>query len=175
MLDLEPSRVPVDERDEIAHQIAFYLRLARERLGLDLRPPTFDLALRGVAAGKADLARWHLRFNRTLLLDNREHFLVHTVGHEVAHLVVHARWRRRTAPHGKEWKSVMAAFALPCHVTHRYDVAKVRTRRATFLYRCECNEAIALGPVRHRRARRGTVYFCRRCNTAITPLAPASA
>lgn len=165
--DLELRHVDAATRAEIEARIAYFLALARTRVGLDLRVPSYDVALRGVAAGKADLQRWHLHFNPQLLNENREHFMTHTVGHEVAHLVVYARWGANTKPHGSEWRAVMDAFGLPPRATHRYDVSRLRGARSPYVYRCRCDGDVRLGPLRHTRIRRGVVYFCRRCRAAL--------
>jgi SprT protein len=131
------------------------------------RPPTFDVSLRGLMAGKAHLQRWHLQFNAVLLRENREHFLRQTVGHEVAHLLIHATTRGRAKPHGTEWRALMRAFGLETRATHDYDVSNLRRSRAPYVYRCHCDGDIRLGPVRHRRIARGVAYFCRRCKTPL--------
>lgn len=158
---------PATDVELVALRIRYFRELAATRLALRLAPPTFDLGLRGAVAGKADLRRWHLRFNAQLLRQNRDHFLEHTVGHEVAHLVVHALWGPRPKPHGPEWREVMSAFGLPPQVTHRYDVTGLARPRSPFVYRCGCGGETFLGVVRHRRMRRGVRYFCRRCRAEL--------
>lgn len=130
--------------------------------------PTLDVSLRGLMAGRAHLQRWHLQFNAALLRDNREHFLRQTVGHEVAHLLVYVTTRGRAKPHGAEWKALMRAFSLETRATHDYDVSRLRRGRASYVYRCGCNDDVRLGPTRHRRILRGAVYFCRRCKGSLT-------
>lgn len=65
-----------------------------QRLAIPFSIPTFDLKLRGLAAGRAHLRHAHLSFNPVFLRENRSHFLLHTVAHEVAHLVAYAVWGR---------------------------------------------------------------------------------
>jgi SprT protein len=152
---------------DVARGVALYVALAETHFSMRLRLPSFDMTLRGLAAGRADLTRWHLRFNATLLRENREHFLKHTVGHEVAHLVTFALWGRRAKPHGHEWRAVMAVYGLPAHATHRYDVSNIPRRRSPYVYRCRCENDVFFGSLRHKRTRRGVRYFCRRCGAPL--------
>lgn len=160
---------PLDETlcVEVDARVRGFIALANTWFAINLDMPSWDARLRGALAGKAHLQRWHLQFNASLLRANQEHFLLHTVGHEVAHLVVWARTRRRTKPHGAEWKAVMQVFGLETRATHDYDVSALRRARAPFVYRCSCPGDLHLGRVRHQRAARGVTYLCRRCRTPI--------
>ena len=140
------------------------MTLARALCAVPLPAPTVDFRLRGTAAGKAWFRRWHLQFNGLLLARYPEHFLRHTVGHEVAHLVAMAAFGAHIRPHGPEWRSVMAHFSLPPDVTHSYDVTGISRRRSPFVYRCGCPEPVCFGAMRHRRSGNGVGYFCRRCD-----------
>ena len=152
---------------ELDARIRGYIALANVLLNAQVKMPSWDTHLRGVLAGKAHLQRWHLQFNPILLRANQEHFLLQTVGHEVAHLVAWARHRTPMKPHGPEWKAVMRAFRLETRVTHDYDVSMLRRPRAPFVYHCACPGELRLGHVRHQRAARGLRYFCRRCRVLI--------
>ncbi len=152
---------------ELHARICGFVALANVSLATDLRVPTWDARLRGALAGKAHLQRWHLQFNATLLRANQEHFLLQTVGHEVAHLVVWARYRMRVKPHGAEWKAVMRVFGLETRATHDYDISTLRRTRSPFVYRCACPGDIHLGALRHQRVARGARYVCRRCRAPI--------
>ena len=154
-------------RAELNARIRGYITLANMSFATRLRMPDWDARLRGALAGKAHLQRWYLQFNATLLRGNQEHFLVQTVGHEVAHLVVWALYGVRVKPHGVEWKTVMRAFGLETRATHDYDVSSLRRARAPFVYRCACPGDLHLGSLRHQRVARGVTYFCRRCRTPI--------
>ena len=160
---------PLDETlcAELDARVRGFVALADASFATNLPVPSWDARLRGALAGKAHLQRWHLQFNATLLRGNQEHFLLQTVGHEVAHLVVWALYRTRVRPHGGEWKTVMRAFGLETRATHDYDVSMLRRSRSPFVYRCGCPEELHLGKVRHKRAARGVKYLCRRCHTPI--------
>ena len=152
---------------ELDARIRSYVALANASFATCLRAPGWDARLRGALAGKAHLQRGYLQFNATLLRGNQEHFLVQTVGHEVAHLVVWALYGVRVKPHGVEWKTVMRVFGLETRATHDYDVSGLRRARSPFVYRCGCPGELYLGGLRHKRVARGVTYFCRRCHTRI--------
>lgn len=160
---------PLDETlsAELDARVRGFIVLANSTFATKLTVPSWDARLRGALAGKAHLQRWHLQFNASLLRANQEHFLLQTVGHEVAHLVAWARFRRRVKPHGAEWKAVMRVFGLETRATHDYDVSMLRRARSPFVYRCGCPGELHLGRVRHQRVAHGTTYFCRRCHTPI--------
>jgi SprT protein len=160
---------PLDETlcAELDARVLGFIALANTSFATNLRVPSWDARARGALAGKAHLQRWHLQFNASLLRANQEHFLLQTVGHEVAHLVVWARTRMRVKPHGAEWKAVMRVFGLETRATHDYDVSMLRRARSPFVYRCGCPGDIHLGSLRHKRVARGVTYFCRRCHTPI--------
>jgi SprT protein len=149
----------------IISQVEFYLNRAQAYFEVTLKQPEILLNQRGMAAGCADLSRWRLRFNPTLYQENREHFLIHTVGHEVAHLVAHALYGR-VPPHGKAWQQIMLnVFELPPNRVHHYAIGSVQGRRVT--YRCDC-QTHALSIRRHNAIIRGQVYRCRRCQADLT-------
>ncbi|MBI3774720.1 MAG: SprT-like domain-containing protein [Gammaproteobacteria bacterium] len=163
------STQPLDETlcAELDARVRGFIALANATYDTCLAVPSWDARLRGALAGKAHLQRGHLQFNASLLRANQEHFLLQTVGHEVAHLVVWARYRGRVKPHGAEWKAVMRDFGLETCATHDYDVSMLRRTRSPFVYRCACPGDLYLGRVRHQRVARGVTYFCRRCRTPI--------
>ena len=160
---------PLDETlcAELDLRVRGFIALANTSFAAGMRVPSWDARLRGALAGKAHLQRWHLQFNAILLRGNQEHFLLQTVGHEVAHLVVWALYRARVKPHGTEWKTVMRTFELETRATHDYDVSMLRRTRSPFVYRCACPGELHLGSLRHTRVGRGVTYLCRRCHTPI--------
>ena len=63
----------------------------------------------------------------------------------------------------------MHALGLPALRCHNYDVSNARTRtQSRHFYRCDCR-AHSISQVMHNRIRRGGIYSCRRCGTAIRP------
>lgn len=146
---------------------------ARELYRLDLPPATIDFSLRGRCAGQARLgreARPRLRINLQLLAENLEDFLVVTIPHEVAHLVVlwQARQRRsRPRPHGPEWQAVMRdCFALEPVRCHDYQTTPARVVRRPFIYACPCREH-RLTSTMHNRIRLAGGAACRNCRKVL--------
>jgi len=134
------------------------------------------LNLRGKSAGqyRYDPRRRTstLRFNKALLDYYGAQFIEETVGHEVAHLVVHQYYGRNVKPHGAEWQYVMKSVLNQEPTTrHRYDLNVVPSVRKTqqFSYVCKCIDKVhKLGATRHNRASSGVgQYACRRCKAIL--------
>ena len=98
--------------------------------------------------------------------ENQQHFITHTVPHEVAHLLVYQLYGR-TKPHGKEWQQIMnQIFDLTAKTTHQYDVSNVKGK--TFTYACQCAEH-QLTIRRHNKIVRDNIkYICRLCKHSLT-------
>ena len=137
--------------------------------GKTLDCPRLAFDLRGRGAGLAvyqprkfmaepDL----IRLNPTLLEQHPDEMLDETIPHEWAHIVAHRLFGPRIKPHGQEWRAVMAAFGKTPEVQHRMDVEPSRKLRR-FKYHCACPDGVELTSIRHKRARRGTGYLCRKC------------
>lgn len=127
--------------------------------------PTISYKVRGAKAGVAYLQQNEVRFNPVLLAENGQAFIQQVVPHELAHLLVYQQFGR-VQPHGKEWQMMMEqVLGVPAEVYHRFDLANVRGQ--TFTYRCACMQH-ELSLRRHNSAQRGTVYHCRKCQTALT-------
>lgn len=138
--------------------------------------PRVRLDLRGRVAGQAI---WHvggrteLRFNTDIAQRHRDHFLRHTVAHEVAHLVTVACFGR-VRPHGPEWRSIMRHFGIQdptrCH-DYTLDEAGLQRQRR-WDYACACMRH-QLSTTRHNRVQRNrTSYHCRRCGTPLRRAGP---
>ncbi|KEQ17317.1 hypothetical protein GZ78_16020 [Endozoicomonas numazuensis] len=125
--------------------------------------PEVRLDLNGEKAGQAWMERNLLRLNLQLLKENQEHFLEHTIGHEVPHLIADRHFVRKIRPYGREWQFIMEhVFQLPARRTHSYDTS--RTSKRPFLYTCQCEgKTIPLTRIRHNRAIKGTNYLCTSC------------
>ncbi|QUM77707.1 SprT family zinc-dependent metalloprotease [Moritella sp. 24] len=139
---------------------------AEQRLNRNFPRPQINFNQRGKAAGSARLQTNELRFNPVLLRENQQHFIAHTVPHEVAHLLVYQIFGR-TKPHGKEWQQIMnKIFDLTAKTTHEYDVSSVKGK--TFTYACQCTEH-QLTIRRHNKIVRDNVkYICRFCRKSLT-------
>jgi len=138
---------------------------AEQRLNRTFPRPEVNFNQRGKAAGSARLQTNELRFNPILLQENQQHFITHTVPHEVAHLVVYQIYGR-TKPHGKEWQHIMnQIFDLAAKTTHQYDVSTVKGK--IFTYACQCTDH-QLTIRRHNKIIRGNVkYICRYCKQSL--------
>jgi len=134
-------------------EIHFRRQFERARLAFDLR---------GMAAAVAYPSRSAIRINRRLLEKNAEDFLLNTIPHEVSHLIayrLHGQW---IAPHGVEWAAIMRdVYGLEPLRCHHYDVRASLT--TAYRYRCGCESGHTFTTRRHNNARRGRLYFCRRC------------
>jgi SprT protein len=159
-----------------------YIDKARSLYDIEIPYPSIEFNLKGTTAGKANASR--IRFNATLLSENTETFLLRTVPHEVAHVVVQHKYpnanscyrtyngsyRRNIKPHGKEWKQVMRDFEVEdIGRCHSYDTENVRSSRSSrsslarsFSYKCAC-QIYNLTIVRHRRILKGQTYSCKKC------------
>jgi SprT protein len=128
--------------------------------------PEITLDQRGKIAGCAKLQENKLKLNPKLFAENQQEFLEAVIPHEVCHLLVFTLYGR-VKPHGIEWKSLMRnLYGLPGKATHNMDVTSVSQK--TVPYQCECGP-VPLTIRRHNKTLKGTQYFCRRCNTALTP------
>lgn len=155
---------------QVEARVAELVTLARDH---GLRGGTWHARhdLRGRAAGQARPADGELRFNPLLGAANWEHFLQHTVAHEVAHLVAWWTWGRRTLGHGPRWQQVMALFGSPAERCHPYDVSTSSAwQQRRWDYRCACPTLHRLTTTRHRRVERGQAeYRCRCCGEVLLP------
>ena|SRR5476649_2908584 len=120
---------------------------------------------RGTIAGTAWLDQWEIRLNPVLLLANEASFIDEVIPHELAHLLVYRQFGR-VAPHGKEWRWMMASVLnTEPRRTHEFDLATVRTN--TFHYLCAC-QSHQLTVRRHNRILRGEAqYRCRHCGDVL--------
>jgi len=124
--------------------------------------PHISFALRGQKAGCAHLQENRLRFNESLYRENRSHFLLQTVAHEVAHLVAYQQFGDNIRPHGKQWQSIMReVYGLKPDRCHPYVIAE--KPRQGFIYRCACAEDVIFSAKRHTLVQKGRHYRCLRC------------
>jgi len=164
---------------QACEQVRYWIDRARNLTGASAKRlpiPSVGFDLRGRAAGQAMLARRRrdtdrIRINAALLASHPDDILAETVPHEVAHVAVHRIHGHGARPHGPEWKALMTAFGVapePCHTLPTEPARRLRH----FRYACGCDEPAWLTSIRHKRARRGTRYMCRRCGERLVA-APA--
>jgi predicted SprT family Zn-dependent metalloprotease len=132
MMNIGIPRTP-EEFDALRRKavevVKYYVELANEKLGINLKMPKVTFDIKGTAGGYAHVgAKNWIQLNPTLLFENPEKFLKRTPGHEVAHLATHAKYGfgKEVTPHGHHWQSVM--WALDATRCHSYDTSNVPTR-----------------------------------------------
>lgn len=153
-----------DLKQRLQLQVSECYKIASRRLEAVFPLPTVLFNQRGKIAGCALLQSNTLRFHPVIYQQNQLHFLEHVVPHEVAHLIV---WHLygKTAPHGKEWKSIMTqVFELPPARTHQYDVENIGVKSITYF--CGCGE-LPLTIRRHNKVIKGFQYRCKACNETL--------
>lgn len=88
-----------------------------------------------ISGGQDD---YTIRLNLILCFENEAHFIEHTVGHEVAHLVqrrVYGHTKivdgkvKKVMSHGPEWREVMGHLGLKPARTHKYDVSSLDIKK----------------------------------------------
>ncbi|MCD4823629.1 MAG: SprT-like domain-containing protein [Phycisphaerae bacterium] len=107
--------------------------------------------------GRAIFQDMLIELNPRLLAEHPAE-LVPTLGHELAHLVVHLRYGR-CSPHGREFKTLMRAVQLPAKATHNLPVKHLRRKRGKYLYLhrcCDCGTSFVARSVRRQ-------YYCIAC------------
>ncbi|MGM3174431.1 SprT family zinc-dependent metalloprotease [Dickeya lacustris] len=166
-------RLPIALHQSVMHCLREKLRQANEHLGQHYPEPAINYQQRGAIAGSAWLKQWEIRLNPVLLQENQQAFVDEVVPHELAHLLVYARFGK-TAPHGKEWRWMMeTVLNTPAHRTHRFAVASVQGQ--TFHYQCACRQH-QLTLRRHNRVVRGEAeYRCRHCGSRLQALTEQNA
>ena len=115
----------------------FYVKLAETKLNTFIPMPEIRFSELGTTAGQAWIGRNIIEYNPRILRLNAEDFLKQTTGHEVAHLIAHAKFDsdwHRVEPHGIEWTKVMWVFQLPAHPCHNYDTGLSRPRKIQTQY-----------------------------------------
>jgi SprT protein len=148
-------------------------RCARRFYGINLPEALIDFSLRGRCAGQARVDRnghTSLRINQQLLAENLDDFLKNTIPHEIAHLVVNwkaRKKRQRPRPHGPEWQAVMQnCFELEPVRCHAYVTTPARVVPRDYLYACSCREH-RLTSIMHNRISKSYHALCRACRTPL--------
>ncbi|MFW6065583.1 MAG: SprT-like domain-containing protein [Planctomycetota bacterium] len=90
--------------------------------------------------GRASLDDCRVELNIHLLREHPDQ-LIPTLVHELAHVAVRMRYGASAAPHGREFRTLMAAAGLPAETTHDLPAAKaLRRRRRRYVYLHVCGE-----------------------------------
>ena len=123
--------------------------------------PTIKMDLTGASAGGCWAKKKLIRFNITLMMENKEDFIKNTVPHEVAHYVTDIL-APECKPHGREWKAIMKLFGVLPVIYHNYETTNVRRVKKPYLYKCSCRDHY-LSKLKHKRAMHGVKYECTHC------------
>ena len=125
---------------KLDQEIERTLTIARTRFPSHSFPdPKVTMDLTGKSAGvfypgKSPL----LKFNLSLLLDNKEDFIQETVPHEVAHYIVEVI-DPNSKPHGFTWRSIMRLFGIANpQIYHNYEVPDSVRHKQPYIYKCAC-------------------------------------
>ena len=114
-----------------------------------------------------------LNFNSIIMKDNWETF-EQTIIHEVAHMCAfiwkgteYTRSYKRII-HGKTWKDIMRFFGARVERCHNYNTDNVpsvkKNKKTSYAYKCSC-QVFNLSSIRHNRALKGKIYYCKKCGT----------
>ena len=91
-------------------------RTVAEKVGIYVEPIPMDFSNRMTkCAGKFTFRgneAVRIRYSNVLLELNPIEFIARTVGHEVAHHIVHSKYGTDVQPHGAEWKGIMMVLGI---------------------------------------------------------------
>ena len=140
------------------------LAIARTRFPTHSFPePEIKMDLTGKTAGMFCPMENKLRFNLSLMLENKEDFIEETVPHEVAHFVTNII-DKYSKPHGSTWQAIMKLFGiLNPQTCHSYKIAPLKPHKRPYIYQCTCKKHF-FTKIRHNRAQKGVQYFCTTCH-----------
>lgn len=159
----------------IQHRIVECISIIERKFKKRIPSPRVSYDVVGTVSAKANCAKWMVRLNPVLLVQNVELFIAETVPHEVAHLATDMLFPHAHRPvqvgtkkpkrqvHGKHWAEIMTALGVPANATHEYDLSSVRPERTRYVYQCNlCERRIPLGPRRHSALRKNpSEYHCK--------------
>jgi len=164
MLNVTP--IQTDQQEQVIAATEAYIVQAGIKLDYSFEsiPVKFDLMGRAAGMYKVDKNQRMIRYNPYIFAKYFSENISATVPHEVAHYIVDVLYgMKKTQPHGKEWRDVMAMFKADANVTCCFDLDGIPTRRyQRFDYSCLCRTH-KLTCIRHNRALKGVRYHCRRC------------
>lgn len=164
MLAIEP--VHTEQKEEVIAATESCIFQVSNKLEYSFAPISVKFDLKGRAAGMYKVKRTErvIRYNPYIFAKYYEENLKTTVPHEVAHYVVDVLYGiRKTLPHGKEWRNIMAILNADPSVTCQFDLNGIPTRHYKhFAYVCVCRTH-QFTRIRHNRALKGVRYHCRKC------------
>lgn len=161
---------PITEDQQILVRNRSYdlIRLAAADLGKNIPEIEIIFDLSGRSAGMycSRLKQRWIRYNPYIFAKYFDENFNNTIPHEVSHYLVDAVFgRKRIAPHGQEWQSMMKLLGSEPETTHKFDLEGVPVKKQRrHLYRCGCRDHL-LSTTRHNRSQRSrrNNYCCKSC------------
>ncbi len=168
--------------NRVTAEVARLWEVARNRYSVlnHHAAPDISLDIRGTCAGKATykvrngIRHYLVRFNPTLLRENREDFIARTVPHEIAHIIEYILFNK--AGHGPNWKGICATLGMR-DITrcHSFDVSNAQVRKVRRLeVSCACQGTRTVSSVIFNRMKRGRNYTCNTCHARLKFLEDSS-
>lgn len=149
---------------EVTQSIKRFLLMAEKSYGKIYSMPSVSYDLNSTVGGTADYTLWHIQVNTRMLVENKDDYLINTIGHEVAHLITSDNHHGKRMGHRKEWKDTMAVFGLEPEIYHHYKThSKPRKRLKRFTYVCPCSCRLSVTVRRRREVDREEGVYCCRC------------
>lgn len=156
-----------EQTNAVFHRLEELVKLSEKQFGRSFPfPSVVKFDVRGTKGGFHRSGELH--FNPILYLENQQHYLIQTVGHEFAHYVQRIMFPT-SKPHGWEWKLVMRALGLTPDRCHSYDTSNARVcRRVHKKYEVVCQCSTHLVTMRLlTKIRAGRKYKCKHCRTHV--------
>jgi SprT protein len=142
-----------------------YIDLANQIYKLDLPYPEIKCTLKGKVAGYAYCKKWKVNYNGHFLKNHTDHFLVQTVGHEIAHLVAYKLFKSHR--HDSRWQSVMYKFDLDPTRCHDYDCTTLpKYVDNAYVYTCGCMDHTITQRI-HTKIIQGNNRTCNTCKQVL--------
>ena len=107
--------------------------------GHELKIPfSFRTDMKGIAGRAHCYSNKRIELSEQLFLENVEEFFLHTIPHEVAHILAVILYPDAKQHHGPEWKSVMRELGVEPVRCHNYDTSSCY-KDTRFRYNCACS------------------------------------
>lgn len=149
---------------EVTQSIKRFMLMAEKHYGKIYGMPSVSYDLNSNVGGTANYPLWHIQVNPRMLVENKDDYLINTIGHEVAHLITSDNHHGKRMGHKKEWKDTMAVFGLKPERCHNYQTySKPRKPQKRFLFRCKCRVLHLTATYRRHVEKRQKKLYCTNC------------
>ena len=153
-------------RQVVEQTVKHFIEMAEQQHGRSFKMPAIEYFHKGRKAGHAKSYAWTVGFNAGLLEDNLQRYMVRTIPHEVAHLVVFAVHGQlykngKRDSHGEKFIEQMEAFGCETTRCHTMDTSKValpKRKTTKYTVKCSCGWTGQVGKVRANKIARGAIY-----------------